>query len=724
MMDCRNYWADGNRWNPYAIRPSTIQTTFKNGFAFHSEPGQLQELLCVVASASIWYRRIKEYPRKMENGVISIPWYHDFAADELYMSDMAQLPSSLKQMIDQYFRAVENSFAKWCKFHHLRVFQNRPDAGLDYDLVNFISWRADATIDWTETAINLVKSDVLNDEERYRIACIYCLVDDVERLWPITTNLDCPLIKYWNFRMNGEQCTFDEDPESSCVEASLLKNYCAETKSAFEYLWQFLTEHEQDLKVMDMANVTDDMTFLKFALLKLNERQLVLLMSKASGVFMCFDHDHLATSVVDALVIYLWTRIKNVITNHAFHSLIQGALTHAKYHGLAFEIWSSASNRLKNYILGDRFDGIKRTLLHAFIADRKDVRLLIELLSTRNADVRERIWRNHWRRIIIGVSPEYLQQIMELCLESDDIESFKKMHFCVYNKIKSYCGFMTSRGNFEGISKFLQFCSDDPEVIFNLRMNVLQLRRLIENGYSYPKIQDTFDMFLSEMFADMNQVNEFKRNLILGEESMACFRLAIIRGETMDISNLVDRVLSSRSDLNLAKSRLLELCRDFLISAKLEQIGRKDWYRFIKWCLHDDDDAVQNFKLLLPINQIYKTLFDKSVRRMRRIERYASSHKHFFKRLDYFLEWIFMTEKAVENFKLCKLFAYKRVESIRVLLESNDATLVDSVIAWFCNYDASQIEKFKVFMLRDSNNERCFKLDGDMYWRCELPSLF
>ncbi|XP_065220002.1 uncharacterized protein LOC135845406 isoform X11 [Planococcus citri] len=365
MMALENYWTNpyGNHWHP--TRPMPIQTSFENGFVLYSEPGQLQELACVVASAFLWYRRIKEYPRKMENGEVSIPWFHDFAADEQHISDMAQLPSNLKQMINQCFRAVKNSFAKWCKFHHLRIFQNRPDAGLDYDLVNFISWRADATIDWTETAVNLVKCDVLNDEERYRIACIYCLVDDIERLWPTTTNIDCLLIKYWNFRMSGKQITIRKDSESSCVEAILLKNCCAGTltRSAFEYLWQFMTDDEQDLKVMDMSKYSNDEQLLKYALLKLNGRQLMLFMSEAYDVFGCLERDESATSVAYALVIYLWSRVKDKITNDAFYELMRAALTYVHRHGLAFEIWNSASNTLKNYTLGNHFDEIMHLLL-------------------------------------------------------------------------------------------------------------------------------------------------------------------------------------------------------------------------------------------------------------------------------------------------------------------------------------------------------------------------
>ncbi|XP_065219995.1 uncharacterized protein LOC135845406 isoform X4 [Planococcus citri] len=694
-----------------------------------NRPGHLQELACVIASASIWYHKVKECRQESNIGNILL------AFDGVHLSDIAGLPTVLRKMIDRRIKVVEYLINEWCYYHEAGFFWHREeDKDFFVDSVLFISWHNDGTINRKQTAKNLVESSLLSEVEKYEIACVYCLVDDVKKRWPTTTHLKHPLIEYWDCRMSGEQDSMDADPECSCVEASLLKKSAADTWPAFEYLWGFLTDDEQVQKVVGMSNSKDG-AFLKHTLCMLNEDQLRrVMMSRTVFVFRSLFHETVAW------VICIWNRVENMITVDEFFAIIRVALSEFRERGplLIFEIWIRASDTLKNHVLVNHSEKVLEMFCsysdyYGYDVDYfrngrcKDVRLLIEMLSVRNAESREKIWREKWLLIIIGVSPEDLQRIMKLCLESDDeIASFKKAYLSNFSVICRYCFKIVKQGHFEELSEFIHFTSDDPEVIFDLRVNALKLKCVLEAG---PRSFDSFEKYLRETFPDTDQLNEFKKNLILGGKSKSCFKQALRSDYFVENIHLfVEHVLSSMPELlTVAKSRLLEVCRDILISGVLRRVNDDNWDDFIKWCLHGSDEALENFKLLLPVDQIFKAMFEKCVQRVMRskeesvraghVDAKKSFTGHGFM-LDFFLRWIFPSREAIQNFKRGKLRALKNSEQMKFIFGSNDRHLMHTCLRWFCNDDKSQMNDFKVSWFSSLSNRRY--PEG---WRCKLPFL-
>ncbi|XP_065219996.1 uncharacterized protein LOC135845406 isoform X5 [Planococcus citri] len=693
----------------------------ENNLIPHNSPGQLQELACVIASASIWCYKVKECRRN--NG--------------LHLSHISQLPTVLRKMIDRCIKVVEHHIREWRRFHDSCIFSHHKRRwGIVDELVMFISWHADGTIHRKQTAKNLVECSVLSNVEKYEIACIYCLVDDVKKLWPTTTDLEHPLIDYWNCRMSGEHDSMEVDPECSCVEASLLKKSAANTWPAFEYLWGFLTDDEQVQKVTKMSGA-EDSKFLQYALCMLNEIQLERVMVSSSGAIFKSLYEYHES---DVWVMRIWNRVKNVITGDAFYKIILALLEvypRGGGHGASFKIWTSASDAMRNHILANHLEEILEMscsfYYHSYSSTGmcKDGRFLVEMLSTKNAETRETIWRERWYQIIIGMPPEYLQQIITLCLGSDDkIASFKKVYLNDYNKIFRYCLDIVENGHFRELSEFFQFCSDEPEVIFTLRMKVLNLPSLFEctDLHRKPETMDSFDMFLRETFLNANQLNEFKRNWFLGEEAIEFFK---IKNNLGNLINFTDHVLSSVPEvLVLVKNKVFESSHDILISVEDECV---DWNKFIKWCLHGDDEAVENFKVSLPINQIFEGILEKTLNRLKWHMDHCvgldykvyENFRSYASWLNVFLEWVFSTEEAIHNFKCDRLLALKNSEQIKYyIFESNDERLIDSFLEWFCDKDECEMEMFDdSFLHLNLNDGRGPDDKSDLSWRCKLPFL-
>ncbi|XP_065211000.1 uncharacterized protein LOC135839065 isoform X1 [Planococcus citri] len=550
---------------------------------YSSHEGTLQELACVVASAWCYCQMEKSKCRSVPSEI----------------AEIASLPTVLRKMIKKCILKVKVSFRNWRQYLGDFILAHREGENFPIDFVSFVSWRADGSINEDGTAANLMQCDLLSQMEKYRFACMFCLVDDVKKLWPVEVDANDPLIEYWNYKMGGEQFTFNVDPELSCIEASLLlRNGDVNYSSAFEYLWGFLTDDEQVETVESITRKISEIN-LKCALPKLSYSQLErVMMSYAVNIFRVL---WLAWTD-DMLLSLLFDPLKNMITPDVFNEII---IRFLNYHGekLAYEMWMRAPDELKNHLLVNNF----KNLLNASIQEE---RLFLELLmTTDDVDTRSTIWREKWRNILDYVSLSYLKKIMKLCLSSEnEIASFKRTHLSNYSSIERYCKRMVLRENFDELSESLQFFFDDPKIIFNLKKNILKSQYLLDHythtEFRRPRNMDSLVTFLNETFPDITERREFERDLIMSDESLAHFRSAMQNDcDLIDgIKRFVSNIISSDADLVSAKRMFWTLIQEMLISGDFKKFDRSSRNDFIKWCLHDDDDALDTLISSLRVN--------------------------------------------------------------------------------------------------------------------------
>ncbi|KAL6998615.1 hypothetical protein U1Q18_049904 [Sarracenia purpurea var. burkii] len=198
---------------------------------------------------------------------------------------------------------------------------------------------ATAAINYVQTARNLLDSDALSGEAKYRIACAYCFVEDIERFVSRKhKHPHHPLVNYWNCRMEGETNTLIN-------EAALLKqcyNYDMNIqRSAFDYLWKYLTDDEQIELILEREALIHNS--FGYALCTLKERQFEYLVeSYADHVFITLYFES------ETLAHLFWNHIKNTISVDLFYALISDVRNELR---VVSEIWASAPDMLKKSVL-------------------------------------------------------------------------------------------------------------------------------------------------------------------------------------------------------------------------------------------------------------------------------------------------------------------------------------------------------------------------------------
>ena len=94
------------------------------------------------------------------------------------------IPVSLKEKLLGYIQAVGLQILKWMEYH-LRYIQLNLNICLDVKLPNEFCWTSQGTIDQKKTAEVLIKDEQLDITTRYKLACMYCLEDDIPELWNV-----------------------------------------------------------------------------------------------------------------------------------------------------------------------------------------------------------------------------------------------------------------------------------------------------------------------------------------------------------------------------------------------------------------------------------------------------------------------------------------------------------------------------------------------------------
>lgn len=86
------------------------------------------------------------------------------------------IPISLKDKMLGYIQSVGLQILKWMDFHLRKCHFN-------LDLPHEFCWTSQGIIDKRKTAEMLIRDYSIDVTMRYKLACIYCLEDDILKLW-------------------------------------------------------------------------------------------------------------------------------------------------------------------------------------------------------------------------------------------------------------------------------------------------------------------------------------------------------------------------------------------------------------------------------------------------------------------------------------------------------------------------------------------------------------
>ncbi|XP_065220830.1 uncharacterized protein LOC135845894 isoform X2 [Planococcus citri] len=522
------------------------------------------------------------------------------------VQEIIALPPAIKQKIERFMPMVKEQIASWINFYDREIFFDKVGSRA-HEYFHVLVWSDDGTINYEETAREMLKQDDLNAEDKYRIACNHCLKIEIRALRSnLKTELNLrkteryhPLVYYW-------ECVCKEGKTtglSKYIIKKVFRDKHIYPVCAIDYFLNRLNLNkrinllqERYLRIMPFKSWEN-------FLMKLTNKELVSLCDDSidDTLDFCLDLDMMLCLIRYWMhadfVMQVWMRIREAYEQISFHFLIRQLLVGKKFlfHStdhvsLTVEIFNLAPNKLRHdafesYILQEWWD---RDL------NLTDVRLDVAILSTIYPNYRlYKFWLMKWIHLFEKYPADCFVQFMNVCCEEEGSEKFKmEVMEMIDHKASEYCCTLLKEMRFPELDHFLSVFSSDPGRIMKtkhmiLRVNFLKLRYWLGNdGLIFPPPSQLVD-FIEGSFESIRSANEFKIEVL---SSVNCFE-ACYKAAGSDIFDwLKDAVWMcscNDDDFKRYKSMFLQLDVKLAKSSKCDipdVFKDPGWMSFLKWC--------------------------------------------------------------------------------------------------------------------------------------------
>ncbi|KAL6957672.1 hypothetical protein U1Q18_052020 [Sarracenia purpurea var. burkii] len=680
----------------------------RNPLIFYQTATSLQQIATVNATVLLWQYKIANSNLNTNPLTGTLP----------AVKSIAQVPLTIENSINESVELMEKSIIEWIEYHYKRIFF--PRAG-KYAILKYFqefAWHSiDCTINFKQTAKNLIANTDLDDALKHRLACQYCLEDEVRRLWPTVQIKGSTeweenylyTVFYWDQCMNNVFI----DPGMFHWTNRTLDNW-----PALFYFWSILKPEDKVEGANSIILSHMYKSYSKYLLPLMTKTQL----KKLFGICDIYALTDLAYSMDNSdYVLQTWNYMKKTVSKESFMYMIKEILNppvadRVYILPLMYDIWLETPQRLKNVVLKNT-DFLYCVLdlwfraLYSVDNLSRDVRWLLELLHHTSSSARSQFWLSNWHNLIFGVSLNNLNELIKLCLGNDQkVANFKKDNLVVFGKIEQYCNLLARGGFVNELDEFLNFCSSDPNIIKDFKRRIVwsfgSLTYCVRSCEDVGKMR-VFEAFINEVHPDPVCRQSLKRQMIMSCEMLGYLREGLNCGVLRRVKNLVDLFLTLEEDITLVKNHLRQHCHLIVAGAKFSTFDIEEWNEFLMWSLNGNKKQFEEFKKSIPIDDVFVTMFQKCVIQATQSEDINESDseddldifdevfaevKLFdnFDKLDNFLTWYFVSKPKVKQFKL------KMSESMgfRFFRDSDDMP----VHRWFFSDDQERIEVMKMFV--------------------------
>ncbi|KAL6978003.1 hypothetical protein U1Q18_050373 [Sarracenia purpurea var. burkii] len=90
---------------------------------------------------------------------------------------------SLVESIESLVCSIARKVRDWVAYHRQYAFYRHEDDDVASEFFPKLIWQPNGAIDYEKTAMKLARDEKLDDIERYRLMCEYCLEDDIRTMW-------------------------------------------------------------------------------------------------------------------------------------------------------------------------------------------------------------------------------------------------------------------------------------------------------------------------------------------------------------------------------------------------------------------------------------------------------------------------------------------------------------------------------------------------------------
>ncbi|XP_065204472.1 uncharacterized protein LOC135834500 isoform X10 [Planococcus citri] len=602
----------------------------------YPSPATLKEISCNELVTALWRW-------KVENRVTD-----DLMPDlDLHKNLDPNIPSPVKRIIDECINRFISSKEEWSDYHYENLFYDRNDRPMSSILLNFCDFviDRDGTIDYIRTAKRMMTCDRLYNDEKFKIACMYCFEDDITRIWPSASDyIDIneiefyrsPELFYWVSKLI--KSIFDVgDERDDSIDDSTMLNTCSSTHwSSVEYFWNRISpEGRLSNTLFDLSHFERE-SFVRLMLPKLSDQQLErFVLERGSHLI----HDLVTESQYKFYALPTWMYIKNKMNENNFAKLIELFMqAETDYHFAedslpenSIELGDRSSNKDQTYLCCEIWrnspDEWKRSAIKNILTqDRLFVRLegtspsryreigfLLTLLSDASFEERNDFWKKNWRNLIVDTRGKDLHRMMKLCFRNEnDIAKFKETIMSDYESISERCIKVLQLGYFEQANDILTFCCPDIQKRMDLKQRLL--RSCISDESFVLKIEHltqvkSINDFINDAFDDADVTADFKNNFMsyCGIEYVLhkCTHLNC-EYSSDHLIRFIDTFVSNEEVRNLVKQHILELVRNWLLHRhRIQRISADDLQTILVWCLGNEEEVTKFKKSESPMRDFF-----------------------------------------------------------------------------------------------------------------------
>ncbi|GBM92256.1 hypothetical protein AVEN_212540-1 [Araneus ventricosus] len=180
------------------------------------------------------------------------------------------LPDPLREELIHLIPPIGSEMLRW-KLHHRFLISS--DAT---DVLDQICWTSQGTVDYRETAVRLIRQERVDIVSSYKLACLYCLDDNIQAIWGKLSeddkacfyNKEDPghfqrqntLVTFWTCSLNGDTNILNflynargRKPERTLFQEAFECEAMSGNKVATEYFFQKLTFEEREASLVKTA---------------------------------------------------------------------------------------------------------------------------------------------------------------------------------------------------------------------------------------------------------------------------------------------------------------------------------------------------------------------------------------------------------------------------------------------------------------------------------------
>ncbi|XP_065219516.1 uncharacterized protein LOC135844958 isoform X9 [Planococcus citri] len=608
--------------------------------------------------------------------------------------DMFAVPPMITDIIDEYIFMLGNEIQIWEDNLRKAVLQTSEHTVRNKVLVKLLAkcfecviFKPNGDICFRSSARKILMLEELDIVRKFRIACQFCLENEIRQMWPSVSEMrnvfgNYTLIRYWENTLRNNLVAREPIVVEQLADSVQQANW-----AAFEYFWEMLSEERQTLEAITIAE-THDFDTLKRVLMKLNEKQVREVCGQcADRIFIKL----ISNEEFSSYAIPLWTYIKNLIPDPVFertlHSLWRkvfnpegSELTKLTLNnGLLRELWSGAPESVKLVFVSELFANLDSNFRNV---RNYDLTFMFELLENVDEQSKKKIWSNNWHKLIIRANTADLKKLKQWFSVHDDdkIDLSGESNLSKLKTLSDYFNFFVNDGLYSELCECLSLIARDPT-----RLETLSREIIFAN---LPHISACDDEELAKLHSFINSTSsnpesafKFIEEFVSNAECLTWIYSRLDEYCFEDVVNLSIRFPTSEKNLAEVKRGFLTYCfGNFAFGHIMGFDGRK-FNEFLSWCCVGEEKAMVEMKNSLNIDDIFETVLDDL------LENLISSktlNREVLLKLDEFLDWYFVELEVAKAYKSSIMLVYRECDLVKTALRGNAdaAQHVYSLLNW------------------------------------------